>query len=155
MAAPAGYSTRTLRDFIGQEFESAAPIAVGQDRINLFADVTGDHQWIHVDVERAKAQSPFGGPVAHGFLTLSLLAAAVASAGVVPEDAKGVINYGVDRVRFIGPVPAGGKVVARFTLRDVEDKGEGGQLLRVAAALSTEGSDRPAVVGDVLALVLG
>ena len=155
MTAPTGYSIRTVRDFVGHEFGASAPITVGQDEINLFADVTGDHQWIHVDVERACAQSPFGGPVAHGFLTLALLAAAVGSAGVVPGDAKGVINYGVDKIRFIAPVPAGARVTARFRLDDVEDRGPKDQLLRVGAVLEVEGADKPAVVGEVLALVLG
>jgi acyl dehydratase len=103
--APEGYSTRTLRDFIGHDFGASAPIAVDQERINTFADVTGDHQWIHVDVERARKMSPFGGPVAHGFLTLALLAAAVGAAGVVPADAKGVVNYGPrqDPLHCAGP----------------------------------------------------
>ena len=155
MSAPQGYSTRTLRDFVGHGFGASAPLIVDQERINGFADVTGDHQWIHVDVARAKAESPFGGPVAHGFLTLSLLAAAVGSAGVVPADAKGAINYGLDNIRFIAPVPAGKRVTASFKLTDVEDKGPKGQLLRLAAALNVEGSDKPALVGDVLALVMG
>ena len=92
MPAPQGYSTRTLGDFVGHGFGDSAPTIVDQERINAFADITGDHQWIHVDVARAKAKSPFGGPVAHGFLTLSLLAAAVGSAGVVPGDAKGAFT---------------------------------------------------------------
>ncbi len=104
---------------------------------------------------RAKAESPFGGPVAHGFLTLSLLAAAVGSAGVVPADAKGAINYGLDKIRFIAPVPAGKRVTASFKLTEVEDKGPKGQLLRLAAALNVECSDKPALVGDVLVLVIG
>jgi acyl dehydratase len=155
MPAPQGYRTRTLTDFVGRDFGAAAPIAVDQARIDAFADVTGDHQWIHVDVARAKAESPFGGPVAHGFLTLSLLAAAVGSAGVVPADAKGAINYGLDKIRFIAPVPAGKRVSASFRLTEVEDKGPKGQLLRLAAALTIEGSDKPALVGDVLVLVIG
>jgi acyl dehydratase len=155
MPAPQGYSIRTLRDFIGHDFAASAPITVDQDRINTFADITGDHQWIHVDVARAKAESPFGGPVAHGFLTLSLLAAAVATAGVVPADAKGAINYGLDNIRFIAPVPAGKRVTASFKLKDVEDKAPRGQLLRLAATLNVEGSDKPALVGEVLALVIG
>lgn len=77
MSAPQGYTSATLAEFAGHDFGASAPIPVDQDRINGFADVTGDHQWIHVDVDRARAQSPFGGPVAHGFLTLSLLAAAI------------------------------------------------------------------------------
>jgi len=104
MTAPAGYSTATLHDFVGHDFGASAPVTVGQDRIEGFAEVTGDHQWIHVDVARARAESPFGGPVAHGFLTLSLLAAAVTEAGVVPADAKGVINYGLDKIRFLAPI---------------------------------------------------
>jgi acyl dehydratase len=155
MSAPEGYSTRTLRDFVGHGFDASAAITVDQERINTFADVTGDHQWIHVDVAKAKAESPFGGPVAHGFLTLSLLAAAVGSVGVVPADAKGAINYGLDNIRFIAPVPAGKRVMASFKLTDVADKGPKGQLLRLAAALNVEGSDKPALVGDVLVLVMG
>jgi acyl dehydratase len=155
MSAPKEYSIRTLKDFVGHDFGVSAPITVGQQSIDTFADVTGDHQWIHVDVARAKAESPFGGPVAHGFLTLALLAAGVESAGVVPADAKGAINYGLDNIRFIAPVPAGKQVTASFKLTDVEDKGAKGQLLRLSAVLNVEGSDKPAIVGDVLALVIG
>ena len=88
-------------------------------------------------------------------LTLSLLAAAVGSAGVVPADAKGAINYGLDNIRFIAPVLAGERVTASFKLTAVEDKGPKGQLLRIAAMLNVEGSDKPALVGEVLALVIG
>lgn len=142
-------------DFVGHGFGVSAPITVDQERIDTFADVTGDHQWIHVDVVRARAESPFGGPVAHGFLTLALLAAAVGTAGVVPADAKGAINYGLDNIRFIAPVPAGERVMASFKLAGVEDKGPKGQLLRLGATLSIDGSDKPALVGDVLVLVMG
>ena len=155
MPAPAGYSTATLRDFVGHDFGASAPVTVGQARIDGFAEVTGDHQWIHVDVERARAESPFGGPVAHGFLTLSLLAAAVTEAGVVPADAKGVINYGLDKIRFLAPVPAGAAVACGFRLAGVEDKGDGRQLLRLEAEARVEGADKPAIVGEVLALVVG
>ncbi len=155
MAAPAGYSTATLRDYVGHDFGTSAPVMVGQPRIDGFAEVTGDHQWIHVDVERARVESPFGGPVAHGFLTLSLLAAAILEAGVMPSDAKGVINYGLDKVRFLAPVPAGAEVACRFRLAEVEDKGAGRQLLRLEAAARVEGADKLAIVGEVLALVVG
>ena len=155
MPAPDGYSTATLKDFVGHDFGASAPVTVGQDRIDGFADVTGDHQWIHVDVEKAKKHSPFGGPVAHGFLTLSLLAAAVAAAGVVPADAKGVINYGLDKIRFLAPVPAGAAVTCGFKLAGVEDKGAGRQLLRLEAEARVEGADKPAIVGEVLAMVVG
>ena len=155
MSAPQGYSIPALRDFVGHDFVAAAPVTVDQERINIFADITGDRQWIHVDVARAKAESPFGGPVAHGFLTLSLLAAAVGSAGVVPADARGAINYGLDNIRFIAPVLAGKRVTASFKLTEVEDKGPKGQLLRLAAMLNVEGSDKPALVGELLVLVMG
>jgi acyl dehydratase len=155
MPAPQGYATRTLKDFVGHDFGASDPIIVDQERINAFADVTGDHQWIHVDVEKSRKMSPFGGPVAHGFLTLSLLAAAVGSAGVVPADAKGALNYGLDNIRFIAPVPAGKRITANFKLISVEDKGPKGQLLRLGATLAIDGSDKPAVVGELLALVIG
>lgn len=154
MPAPRGYSTATLRDFIGHDFAAPAAVTVGQFRIDGFAEVTGDHQWIHVDVERAQAESPFGGPVAHGFLTLSLMAAALSEAGVVPADASGVINYGLDRIRFLAPVPAGARVACGFRLAEVEDKGAGRQLIRLEAAARVEGTDKPAVVGEVLALIV-
>lgn len=155
MSAPNGYSVRTLRDFVGHEFGGSSTVLVSQDKINAFADTTGDHQWIHVDVERARTESPFGGPIAHGFLTLSFLAAAVLESGIVPTDAKGAINYGLDNIRFIAPVPAGARVTASFKLASVEDKGPKGQLLRLAAVLNVEGTDKPAVAGDVLVLVMG
>jgi acyl dehydratase len=155
MSAPAGYSTATLRDFVGHDFGAAAPVTVGQPRIDGFAEVTGDHQWIHVDVDRARAESPFGGPVAHGFLTLALMAAAISDAGVVPADASGVINYGLDRIRFLAPVPAGARVACGFRLAEVEHKGPGRQLIRLEASARVEGSDKPAIVGEVLALVVG
>lgn len=155
MPAPEGYSTRSLKDFVGHDYGASAPIEVTQEKINSFADITGDHQWIHVDIERAKKMSPFGGPVAHGYLTLALLAGAVETAGVVPTDAKGVINYGLDKIRFIAPVPAGANVIASFKLTNVEDKGPKGQLMRVDAVLNIEGSDKPAIIGELLALVMG
>jgi acyl dehydratase len=155
MPAPKGYSTCTLKDFVGHDFGASAPITVDQIRINTFADVTGDHQWIHVDVEKAKKHSPFGGPVAHGFLTLSLLAAAVGSAGVIPADAQGVINYGLENIRFLAPVPAGATITASFKLAGVEGKGDKRQLLRLEAVANVEGSDKPAIVGEMLALVVG
>ncbi|MTI43873.1 acyl dehydratase [Roseibium hamelinense] len=155
MSAPQGYSVGTLKEFIGHDFGASEPIDVDQIRINTFADVTGDHQWIHVDVAKARKHSPFGGPVAHGFLTLSLMAAAVASAGVVPPDAKGVLNYGLEKVRFLAPVPSGATVRAHFKLADVEAKGDDRQLLRVEASVAIDGSDKPALVGELLAMVIG
>lgn len=154
MAAPEGYSAATLGNFTGHDFGATAPVIVDQDRINGFAGVTGDDQWIHVDVERAKKESPFGGPVAHGFLTLSLLAAAVSEAGCVPPDAKGVVNYGLEKVRFLSPVPSGAPVVCSFTLIAAEEKGAGRTLLRLGAEARVAGGEKPAVICEVLAMVI-
>ncbi len=142
----------TLEAKIGQEFGPSQPVLVGQDRIGKFADATDDHQWIHTDPERAR-RSPFGGTIAHGFLTLSLLASAVQNAGVIPADAKAVLNYGLEKVRFLAPVPSGASVSARFTLVSAEPKGPGRKLIHLRAALTVEGADQPAVVAELLALV--
>lgn len=154
MPAPQGYSTATLAGFAGHDFGASAPVTVGQERIDGFAETTGDFQWIHVDVERAKKESPFGGPVAHGFLTLSLLAAATMDSGIIPADAKGVVNYGLDKVRFLSPVPAGAAVTCCFRLVGTEEKGPGRQLLRLAAEARIAETGKTAVVGEVLALVI-
>ncbi len=155
MPAPENYSVRNLKDHVGHDFGASAPIRVDQIRINTFADVTEDHQWIHVDVARAKKHSPFGGPIAHGFLTLSLVAAAVQSSGVVPADAQGVVNYGVEKVRFLAPVLSGAEITASFKLAGVEDKGDKQQVLRVEFIVNIAGSDKPAMVGESLAMVIG
>ncbi len=155
MPAPENYSTKTLSDCIGHDFGKSAPITVDQAMINGFADITGDHQWIHVDVEKAAKAGPFGGTIAHGFLTLSLLAAATESAGVVPGDAQAVLNYGLEKVRFLSPVPSGATVRAGFKLAGVEDKGKGNQLIRLEATLQAEGADKPAVIAELLAMVIG
>ena len=149
------YSIRTLDRFIGHDFGTSPLRTVIQQDINGFADITGDRQWIHVDVDRASRESPFGGPVAHGFLTLAMLASDVLDVGILPADAKGAINYGLENIRFMAPVPAGAKVRASFKLAGVEDKGAKGQLLRIAAVLHVEGSEKPAVAGEILVLVMG
>ena len=143
MPAPEGYSTRTLKDFVGHDFGASAPIKVDQVRINTFADVTGDHQWIHVDVARAKKHSPFGGPVAHGFLTLSLMAAAVASAG----RGAGRRPRGDQLRPRQDPLhrPGAGRreITTGFKLAGVEDKGDKRQLLRIEAQVNVEGRTSP------------
>ncbi len=155
MAQPENYSYATLEDHVGHDFGFSQDIVVDQPRINNFADSTNDQQWIHVDVEKARKYSPFGGTVAHGFLTLSLVAGAMGGSGLVPGDAKAIFNYGLENVRFLAPVPAGATVRAQFVLKSVEGKGEGRKLLRVAATVEIEGSDKPALIGEFLALVVG
>src|SRR5215469_5496204 len=118
-----------LKAKISDEFGTwSEQVEITQDMINRFADVTGDHQWIHVDIERAKRESPFGGPVAHGFLTLSLLPRLATSPGYQVVGAKAFINYGANKLRFVAPVLAGSKVHAHSRLRAVEAKGPGVQV---------------------------
>lgn len=122
-----------------------------QARINAFAEVTGDHQFIHVDPERAKA-TPLGGTIAHGFLTLSLTAGAAEQ--ILPE-IKGMamaFNYGLDKLRFLAPVHAGSRVRARLTLRTVEDEGGNSIKLRSEIIMEIEGQDKPALIAETIAM---
>ncbi len=124
---------------------------VTQERINHFADVTCDHQWIHVDVERAKAESPFGGTIAHGFLVMSLLPALMPPSGFELTGHIMAVNYGGGEYRFVSPVPAGSRVHARTRLAGVEDKGKG-ILLTQAVEVAVVGSEKPALAGSVKVL---
>jgi acyl dehydratase len=138
----------TLEDMaalVGQEFARSAPVLVDQARIDAFARATDDHQWIHVDRERA-AGSPFGTTIAHGFLTLSLLAPMTYSAFSVDGVRMG-LNYGTNRVRFPAPVPAGSVLTARFKLLSFE-RIEGGAQLVVEATVEREGSSKPVCVAE-------
>jgi acyl dehydratase len=130
----------------GQELGTSDWYEVTQDAVNLFADATGDHQWIHVDVERAKAESPFGGPIAHGFMTLSLIVP-LATQTYTITDAKMGVNYGLNKVRFPAPVPVGSKVRARVTLKDVEEVA-GGLQNTVAVTVEREGGDKPVCIAE-------
>jgi acyl dehydratase len=113
----AQYSMANAAQFAGRELGASEWVTLDQDRVDAFAACTGDRQWIHVDVERAQRESPFGGPIAHGYLTLSLVAAMIVELGVIPPDATTGLNYGLDKVRFITPVKAGSRVRARAKLR--------------------------------------
>jgi acyl dehydratase len=135
-----------LKTKISTEFGPwSRPIEVTQEKINQFADVTGDHQWIHIDIERCKRESPFGGPVAHGFLTLSLLPAFEFDSGWKVVGHRNVVNYGANKLRFISPVPAGAKVQARQRIIGVEARPQGTQIT-TESQIQVVGSDRPAVV---------
>ena len=153
MAIP-GYGMATLREFVGRELGVSRWMAVDQARIDAFAACTGDHQWIHVDTERARRESPFGGTIAHGYLTLSLAAALAMEMGLVPVDAKAGLNYGLDKVRFIAPVRAGARVRNRVVLLSVEDKGNGRVLITTQNTLQVEGEEKPALVADILAMLV-
>ena len=137
-----------LQARVGEEVGVSEWITVDQQRINLFADATGDHQWIHIDAERA-AKGPFGTTIAHGFLTLSLLPEMSASAFQVLDTRMGV-NYGLDRVRFPAPVPSGSRLRGRFKLLKFEPL-EGGAQLTVEVTMEREGSAKPVCVAESLA----
>ena len=142
-----------MRDYIGKELGVSDWFVVDQERINKFADVTEDHQFIHIDEEAAKPL--FGSTIAHGFLSLSLLPhLASQSGGSVPENVKAGINYGLDKVRFINPVPSGSKVRVRSTLKDVSEKNPGQWLLKSEAVMEIEGVDKPAYVAESLTLFI-
>ena len=142
-----------MKDYIGKELGVSDWFVVDQERINKFADVTEDHQFIHIDEEAAKPL--FGSTIAHGFLSLSLLPhLASQSGGLVPENVKAGINYGLDKVRFINPVPSGSKVRVRRTLKDVSEKNPGQWLLKSEAVMEIEGVDKPAYVAESLTLFI-
>jgi acyl dehydratase len=135
-----------LPGLVGTELGTSAWVEVTQEQVNLFAEATGDHQWIHVDVERAKAESPFGGPIAHGYLTLSLLIPMWSEVLVVSDTTMGV-NYGLNKVRFPSPVPVGSKLRLTATLKGVEEV-TGGLQLTVAAVVEAEGIPKPVCIAE-------
>jgi len=135
-----------LRSKISADFGPwSKPIAVTQEKINQFADVTGDHQWIHIDIERAKRDSPFRGPVAHGFLTLSLLPAFEIDSGWNVTGYRNVVNYGANKLRFISPVPAGTEVHARQRVVAVDARPQGTQITQ-ETQVQVVGQDKPAII---------
>ncbi|MDD3761745.1 MAG: MaoC family dehydratase [Nevskiales bacterium] len=148
-----GYRFDTVAEFVGKELGVTPWQAVTQTQIDQFADCTGDHQWIHVDPERCARESPFKAPVAHGFLTLSLLAKLLMDLGIVPKDASRAINAGVDAVRFKAPVRAGARVRARVTIERAEPKGDARMLVVAAAALEVEDEQDPALTAKVTVML--
>ena len=135
-----------LPGLVGTELGTSEWYEVTQEHVNLFADATGDHQWIHVDPERATRESPFGGPIAHGYLTLSLLVPLFGSVLRVTDTVMGV-NYGLNKVRFPAPVPVGSKVRARVTLQDVAEVA-GGLQNTFAVTIEREGGDKPVCIAE-------
>ena len=151
--APPGYSMSTVTTYVGRELGVSGWRLIDQDRIDAFAKCTDDNQWIHVDGERAKREGPFGGTIAHGYLTLAMLAPLQQEIGVIPDDAKQAINFGLDKLRFLTPVKAGSRVRMRVTLLSVEARGEGRVLLRTQNTMEIEGGEKPALTLESLALV--
>ena len=143
-----------LQDYVGKEVGLTDWIEVDQERINQFADATGDHQYIHLDAERA-AQTPFGTTIAHGFLTLSLLSMLSGMGGGLKlENTVMGINYGLDKVRFINPVKSGAKIRARFVLASAEEKKPGNYLLKHNVTVEIDGEDKPALIAEWLGMTV-
>ena len=143
-----------LQDYVGKEVGLTDWIEVDQERINQFADATGDHQYIHLDAERA-AQTPFGTTIAHGFLTLSLLSMLSGiGGGLKLENTVMGINYGLDKVRFLNPVKSGAKIRARFVLASAEEKKPGNYLLKHNVTVEIDGEDKPALIAEWLGMTV-
>jgi acyl dehydratase len=146
----------TLADIhsrVGEELGVSNWLTIDQPRIDQFADATEDRQFIHVDAGAA-ARTPFGGTIAHGFLTLSLLSRMAADVLLVAEGTKMVVNYGLDRVRFLAPVKSGSHVRGRFLLDSVEEKAPGQVLMRHIVTVEIEGEDKPALTAVWLTLLI-
>jgi acyl dehydratase len=141
-----------LADQVGAKF-TGEWLAIGQQRIDQFADCTEDHQFIHIDEDKA-AQTPFGGTIAHGFLTLSMLVKMSEGMGVMPENVVMGINYGFNKIRFLAPVRAGKRVRAHNELIKVDQKDENRFLLTTAVSVEIEGEETPALVAEWLSMVV-
>ena len=140
-----------LAGMVGQEVGVSDWIEIGQERINAFADITEDHQFIHIDEEKAK-MTPFGGTIAHGFLTLSMLSALASGTSLVIEGIQMGINYGFEKVRFLQPVRAGKKIRGRFTLAEATERKPGQWMLKYAVSVEIEGEEKPALMAEWLTL---
>jgi acyl dehydratase len=138
-----------LRALVGKEVGVSNWHEVTQSRIDQFADVTGDHQWIHLDQQRAKRESPYVTTIAHGFLTVSMLPTLIDEAVSIEGSFKMRVNYGFNRLRFTGAVPSGARIRARFTLSSIKDV-EGGVELAWLTTVEVEGRDKPALVAEWL-----
>ena len=139
-----------LVDYVGQEIGSSDWFEVDQDRVDMFADATLDHQFIHIDSE--KATPLFGSTIAHGFLSLSLVPHLTSQAVLAPENLKMVFNYGLDKVRFINPVNVGSKVRTHSKCVSVDDKGDGRYLMKTEVTMEIEGVEKPAYIAETLSM---
>ena len=146
------YRLDNLEEFVGQTLGVSDWVTINQAQVNQFADCTGDHQWIHVDPERAKA-SPLGGTIVHGYLVLSLLPMLTADLGLVPAGVAYALNYGADRIRFTSFVPVGSRLRNQVQLLDVTRKPNGGVLLKMQNTMEIEGQEKPAMIAETLTLI--
>lgn len=146
-------SAQQLPAMVGQELEPSSWLEITQERVNQFAAATNDHQFIHLDQEKA-AQTPFRGTIAHGYLTLSLLSYLTAEKAYQLEGAAMVINYGSDRVRYLQPVPVGSRIRVRQVLLEASEKNPGQWLTKTAVTVEIENFEKPAMIADVLVLTI-
>jgi acyl dehydratase len=146
-------SKQRLMEMVGEDLGTTGWFTIDQDRIDAFADATLDHQFIHVDEERA-AISPLGGTIAHGFLTLSLTPYFTAQLGVVPENLSMMFNYGLDRLRFLSPVRSGSEVRAHARLLEVTEKQPGRLLIKTGITVEISGESKPAMVAETLTMAV-
>lgn len=142
----------SLKGMVGQELGVSSWVTVDQKMIDAFADTTNDHQWIHVDVERARREAPTKSTIAHGYLTLSLVASLFYEIDATPEGTAAAFNYGLDKVRFINPVKAGSRVRLRSTLVSLEEKSPGQFLMKANSTVEIEGEQKPALIAETLVL---
>jgi acyl dehydratase len=143
-------SLATMDKFVGRELGVSQWVRMDQKRIDEFAHCTGDDQWIHVDPERAARESPFGGTIAHGYLSLSIVGPASLEIWIRRAGIPTMLNYGIDRVRFVAPVPSGARLRNRAKLVAVEPKGKGRVLITTENTVEIEGQDKPALIANVL-----
>src|ERR1700739_2922440 len=143
-----------LGKHVGEEMGVSSWITLDHRRIAEFAHCTGDHQWIHVDTERAARESPFGGTIAHGFLTLSLIAPTAFEVMLARMAPKSVVNYGLEKVRFVAPVRSGKRVRNRIKIAAVEPRGGGRYLVTTENTIEIEGESRPALIASALAMFM-
>ena len=146
---PQYVSTEELLGLVETELEPSEWMQITQERINEFADATNDHQFIHVDLEKAK-ETPFGGTIAHGFLTLSLLTWLISDKMVVPKNTAVTLNYGSDKVRFLKPVRVGQRIRAKQSVLAVNEKKPGQWLVKMNVTVEIEGEETPALIAEIL-----
>jgi len=146
-------SVDELPGIAGRELEPSDWLEITQERVNQFADASNDHQFIHVEPEKA-AQTPFGGPIAHGFLTLSLLTYLCEQNALRPEGTVMGINYGSDRVRYLAPVRVGKRIRAQQKVQEVGEKRPGQWLIKTAVTVEIEGEETPALIAEILSMIV-
>ena len=145
--------TEEFPSLVGKDLETSEWFEITQERVNQFADATNDHQFIHVDPERAR-QTPFGGPIAHGFLSLSLLSYLNAQNALLPDDLVMGINYGSDKVRYLAPVPVGKRIRSHQKILDVSEKNPGQWLVKTAVTVEIEDVETPALIAEILSMYI-